>query len=329
MKKINWGILGAANIAYEQVVPAIRRSERAFVSAVASRTKEKAERFNTPEIYDTYEEMLNDDSIDAVYIPLPNALHKEWAVKALNAEKHVLLEKPAALTAEEMVEIKAAADENNVIFIEAFMYQYHQQHQRVKELLDSKIIGEFRHLKAHFSWMLHHENDIRLNQELGGGAMWDVGCYGVHAVTQIFGMKPIKVSMSGNIHPDYHVDLTSTTVFIDEQHRTAEVSASMELPFIDRYEAIGPKGSLLVESAFRPDVSADQRGKVTVKDIDGNIILLETFQSDQYLNQIEHFQDCIIEGKKPIYDAEDSIEITRYIERSYQSLYNDSVLKNI
>ena len=329
MKEINWGILSTANIAFEQVVPAIRRSNRALVSSVASRSREKAERFKTSVIYDSYEELLNDSSIDAVYIPLPNSLHKEWAVKAMKAKKHVLLEKPAALTVEDMLEIKEAADTNNVIFMEAFMYQFHSQHRRVRELLDSTIIGEFRHLKANFSWMLDNPNDIRFNRELGGGAMWDVGCYGIHAITQIIGMKPNKVSMTGHIHPEFNVDLSSTCVFIDEQNRTAEVSASMELPFIDRYEIIGSQGSILVESSFRPDVSVNQRGKVSVKDMNGNIILYETFKADQYLNQVEHFHDCILEGKKPVYSAENSIEITRYIQSSYQSLHNDSRLTDI
>lgn len=329
MTKINWGILSAANIAYDQVVPALRRSKQAVVSAIASKSKEKAERFEIPKIYETYEELINDPIIDAVYIPLPNSMHKEWAVKAMNAGKHVLLEKPAVLNEVDMLEIIEVAEKNNVVFMEAFMYQFHNQHNKVKELLKSKIIGEYKHVKAHFSWFLNNPNDIRLNPEMGGGAMWDVGCYGMHAITQIVGMKPVKLSMSSYIHPEYTVDLTSSCFLIDSQGRTATISASMELPFIDRYEIIGKKGSIIVESAFRPDVSIDKKGKVIVKDNNGIVLLYEAIESDQYLNQVEHFQDCIINNKKPQYSAENSLEVIRYIEKSYEFLDKHSVFTEL
>ena len=329
MKQIRWGIVSAANIAYDQLVPALRRSDRAVVAAVASKSKEKAERFRVPTIYESYEELLNDPAIDAVYIPLPNSLHAEWAVKAMNHGKHVLLEKPATLTEAEMEGIKAAAEANRVVFMEAFMYQFHKQHKRFKELLASGIIGEYRHVKAHFSWMLEDAGDIRLNPVLGGGAMRDVGCYGMHAVTQIIGFKPVKISMTGKVHPEFGVDTLSTCVLIDDQLRTAEVSASMELPFINRYEVIGPKGSIMVDSSFRPDESDDGFGKITVKDNNSNVILFERLKDDQYLNQVEHFQECIFENKHPEYNAFHSLEMARYLEKGYQSLHNNSVLTDI
>ncbi|KMY50996.1 Gfo/Idh/MocA family protein [Peribacillus loiseleuriae] len=329
MTKIHWGVMSAANIAYDEVVPALRRSDRTVVAAVASRSKRKAERFHTPVIYESYEELLDDSAIDAVYIPLPNSLHAKWAVKAMEKGKHVLLEKPAALTAQEMEAIKKAADDNHVVFMEAFMYQFHCQHKRVKELLESGIIGEYRHVKAHFSWMLDEVGDIRLNRELGGGAMRDVGCYGLHAVTQIIGFIPTRVSMSGKMSPDHGVDTTSTCVLVDNQNRIAEVSASMELPFINRYEIIGPKGSIIVDSAFRPDVSDDQHGKITVKDDNDNVILFEKFKDDQYLNQVEHFHDCILEGKQPDYNTNHSLQMAGYLEKSYQSLHNHSVMMDM
>lgn len=330
MSKVRWGIMSAANIAFEQMVPAIRRSENAVVQAIASRTKKKAEKFEIPIIYESYEELIQDPDIDAVYIPLPNGLHKEWAIKAMDAGKHVLLEKPAVLEAKDMLEIKEAQERNNVVFMEAFMYQFHEQHQKVKELLDSGIIGEYKHIKTHFSYQLDNPNDIRLVKELGGGAMWDVGCYGMHVVTQLIGMKPVKLSLSGHIHPEHDVDITSTCVLIDENNRTAEISSSMELPSIDYYEIFGPKGTIRVDGAFRPDVShLDQRGKVTVKDKQNNIVYIEAFYTDQYLVQVEHFQTSIQEGKAPQYNANHSLEMIHYIQRSYDSLYNNSMLTEI
>lgn len=327
--KIRWGILSAANIAFDELVPALRRSNRADAAAIASKSPDKAERFKIPLVYREYEELLDDPSIDAVYIPLPNSLHAEWAVKAMEKGKHVLLEKPAALTQSEMERIKAASEGNGTVFMEAFMYQFHHQHKRVEELLYSGFIGEFRHIKAHFSWMLEDEGDIRLNRELGGGAMRDVGCYGLHAITQIVGFRPVKLSMSGSIHSEHGVDTTSTCVLIDGKNRTAEVTASMELPFIDRYEIIGPKGSITVSHAFRPDLALGQAGKIIVKDSSAKTILEETYKDDQYLNQLEHFHDCIQRGTQPDYHAGKSLEMAIYLEKSYQSLHRKSVLTDV
>ncbi|OLN23908.1 hypothetical protein BTO30_00295 [Domibacillus antri] len=329
MTNVRWGILSAANIAYDELVPALRRSEQAIVYAVASKSAGKAERFNVPVIYDQYEQLLDDPSIDAVYIPLPNALHVEWAVKAMQKGKHVLLEKPAALTEADMGLIKEAANQNRVVFMEAFMYQFHQQHKRMKDLYSSGLIGEYKHLKAHFSWMLDDPEDIRLNRVLGGGAMRDVGCYGIHALTQLIGFKPVSMSMTGKIHPHYGVDTTSTCVMIDEKQRTAEVTASMELPFLNRYEIIGEKGSITVDSSFRPDVSDDQRGKITVKNDNGTVIHYETVKDDQYVNQVNHFQACVLESTTPSYHAGHSAEMARYLEKAYASLDNQSILTNV
>lgn len=329
MGNIRWGIVSAANIAFDEFLPAISRSNRAELIAVASKSLEKAKRFNSSYIYEKYEHLIEDSSIDAVYIPLPNSLHAEWAVKAMKKGKHVLLEKPAALTEADMYAVKTAARENDVVFMEAFMYQFHCQHKRVKELLESDKIGEYNHVKAHFSWMLEDSGDIRLKPELGGGAMRDVGCYGLHAVTQIVGFKPVQITMSGKMNQGNGVDMTSTCLLLDAQKRTAEVTASLELPFINRYEIFGPKGSITVDSAFRPDVSNDEHGKITVKDDNGNVILFERYKDDQYLNQIEHFHDCILEGKNPDYNVDHSLQMARYLEKSYQSLNRESVLTEV
>lgn len=329
MGDIRWGIMSAANIAFDEFLPAISRSNRAELIAVASKSLEKAKRFNSSYIYEKYEHLIEDSSIDAVYIPLPNSLHAEWAVKAMKKGKHVLLEKPAALTEADMYAVKTAARENDVVFMEAFMYQFHCQHKRVKELLESDKIGEYNHVKAHFSWMLEDSGDIRLKPELGGGAMRDVGCYGLHAVTQIVGFKPVQITMSGKMNQGNGVDMTSTCLLLDAQKRTAEVTASLELPFINRYEIFGPKGSITVDSAFRPDVSNDEHGKITVKDDNGNVILFERYKDDQYLNQIEHFHDCILEGKIPDYNVDHSLQMARYLEKSYQSLNRESVLTEV
>lgn len=329
MKHINWGVLGAANIAYNELVPAIRRSTTGKVIAVASRDKEKGKRFQTEKVYGSYEALLADETIDAVYIPLPNSLHKEWAVKAMNAGKHVLVEKPATLTVKDMYEIRQAAERNHVIFMEAFMYQYHSQHAFVQALLSNGTIGDYEYVKAHFSFKLDDPEDIRLNKELGGGALWDVGCYGIHALTQIVGMKPITVSALGKLQNDSGVDLTSVCFFRDQNNRSAEVSSTFEGSFVDRYEIFGEKGAIIVENAFRPDLSENGTGIVRVINHDGHTIQQKTFKDDQYLKQIEHFHACIINDETPIYHAEQSLEVINYIEKAYESLYNQAKVINI
>jgi len=324
MRKVSWGVLGAANIAFNEVVPAIRRSEQGEVIAVASRNKGKAERFNVPTIYESYDALLNDDAIDAVYIPLPNALHKEWVIKAMNKKKHVLVEKPATLSVKDMEEIIESANKHNVIFMEAFMYQFHSQHEYVKDLLKSGKIGNVSHIKAHFSFKLEDEQDIRLNRKLGGGALWDIGCYGVHVITQIAGMKPVQVSAIGKISEDHDVDMTSISFFTDSEQRTAEVSASFEGSLTDRYEIFGEKGTIMVDFAFRPDVSVDGKGIVKIINEDGHVLDENKFHDDQYLNQMEHIQACILEGTQPAYNMEESRQVITCIESAYQSLRDSS-----
>ncbi|KZN96710.1 hypothetical protein AZI98_07355 [Aeribacillus pallidus] len=329
MEKVKWGIMSAANIAYEQLLPALRQSSRSEVVAIASRSKEKVARFNIPKVYSDYDQLLEDESIDVVYIPLPNALHAEWAIKAAQKGKHILVEKPAAVSTKELLKVQEAVEQNNVIFMEAFMYQFHKQHARVKDLLASGMIGNILHVKSHFSWSLQDRDDIRLNPALGGGAMWDVGCYGVHAMSQIIGIKPEKVVMLGEVDPEHKVDMLSTCIFVDEFGRTAEITASMKLPFINRYEIIGERGTILVDSSFRPDVSSDQKGKVIVKDDNNEIILFETYKDNQYFNQVEHVNDCIINGKQPVYGIRNSIQVIHYIEKGYESLRNQSVVTSL
>lgn len=320
MSNIKWGVLGAANIAYEEVVPAIRRADSSEVVAVASRNKEKAKRFETPEIYDNYNDLISNDLIDAVYIPLPNALHKQWVIKAMESKKHVMVEKPAALSVDDVKEIKQVAEKNNVVFMEAFMYQFNSMHEHVKQIMDSGKIGSINHVKAHFSFKLDNLDDIRMDKALGGGALWDVGCYGVHAVTQIAGIKPKEVTMVGKLHEQKGVDTTSVCFFNDAKGCTAEVTSSFEASFTNRYEIFGEKGAIRVDPAFRPDVSEDGLGKVTLINHDGHVKESETFKSDQYRKQVEHFQHCIVNKQQPNYNVDHTLKVIECIEQAYKSL---------
>src|SRR5699024_3332432 len=162
--------------------------------------------------FSSYEALLEDPEIDAVYIPLPNGLHKEWVIKAAEKKKHVLCEKPVAITTEELEEMIAACEKNNVTFMEAFMYQFHPQHEKVKELIRDGSIGDVSFMNASFSFYLGDRTNIRLNKNLGGGAMFDAGCYTLHAIRNILDQEPVSVYASANYHSELDVDLTMAGV---------------------------------------------------------------------------------------------------------------------
>ncbi len=197
MTKFNWGILSTANIGQRAMIPALKASEMAEVSAVASRDLAKARRFadelEIEKAYGSYQELLDDDQVDAVYIPLPNHLHKEWSIKAAEAGKHVLCEKPLALTAEECQEMKAAAYANGVLLMESFMYRHHPRILAAREMVRNGKIGELKVIDASFTFRLDDKNDIRYQPEMGGGAVMDVGCYCINIIRLMAGREPKAV----------------------------------------------------------------------------------------------------------------------------------------
>ncbi|OWA37835.1 oxidoreductase [Saccharibacillus sp. O16] len=207
-QKLRWGIMGTAAIAESAFIPAVQESERGQVLAVASRNVEKsrkmADRTGVPRSYGSYEELLADPEIDAVYIPLPNHLHKEWTIRAAQAGKHVLCEKPAALNAEETAEMLRVCEEQGVLFAEAFMYRYGSKHQRVRQIMESGEIGEIRALHGVFNYCTPDDKgNVRFNQAMGGGSIYDVGVYPISAARMILGTEPIWASAHAFFSPEH------------------------------------------------------------------------------------------------------------------------------
>lgn len=321
MTKVRFGILSTANIARKALIPAMKRAENAEVVAVASESG-KAEAFaaelDIPKHYNSYTDLLNDPEIDAVYIPLPNQLHKKWAIEAAKHGKHVLCEKPAALTSQEVEEMDAVFKEHNVLFMEAFMYQFHPQHARVKELIAADEIGNVSLIRGTFSF-LHDMNpkNIRLNKELGGGAIYDIGCYAIHASRLITGEEPIDVKASANIHPEHDVDMTASGTLTFPSGILASFDCSFEQQFKAQYEVVGTKGSILVKNAFRPDIQ-DGDGVLEINTDSGQ--REEIVQGDQYKLQVEHFSDCVLTGNELKYPAQETIKNMRVIEKALQEV---------
>src|SRR4051794_14709980 len=213
-KKLKWGILGAAKIARTKVIPAMQKSDRCEILGLASRdsatAKASAEALGISKAYGSYEEMLADPQIEAIYNPLPNHLHVPWSIRAARAGKHVLCEKPIGLSAAEGRALIAARDETGVKIGEAFMVRTHPQWIRVRELVRSGELGELRSVVCAFSYFKWDLNDIRAKAEWGGGGLLDIGCYPIQLSRFVFEQEPVRVAGIVNLDPDMGVDrLTS------------------------------------------------------------------------------------------------------------------------
>jgi len=195
-KPLQWGFLSTANI-NEALIAPLRVSERNRLAAVASRSQDRADgyakKWNIPKTYGTYESLLADPEVDVIYNPLPNHMHAEWTIKALEAGKHVLCEKPFALTVADVDSMIAAANRTGKVLAEAFMYRHHPQTLKVKELVDGGAIGRLQLIRGSFTFNIDHEVDIRLDPATGGGAIWDVGCYPISYSRLIAGTEPVEV----------------------------------------------------------------------------------------------------------------------------------------
>ncbi|MDN4525035.1 Gfo/Idh/MocA family protein [Fictibacillus fluitans] len=321
MKKVRWGVLSTATIGLNQGIPAIQRSENAELVALASRGEKgraKAEELSIPKYYDSYEKLLADPGIESVYIPLPNHLHLEWAVKAARQGKHVLCEKPAFLHAEDTKKMVEACREHGVYFMEAFMYQFHPQHDRVKEIIDSGEIGEVKLMRSSFSFYIQDRvENIRLSKEKGGGSIYDVGCYSIHAARSILQSEPIEVQAFSDLDPDTGVDLSSIVHMKLENGIPVVFDCSFDMANREEYEVVGTQGTITVNRAFRPDVYGGE-GLILIQTKEGQ--REEKVTGDQYRSQIEHFSSCILEGKEPSYTLEETYQNMQAIDACYESI---------
>ncbi|HET7578079.1 MAG TPA: Gfo/Idh/MocA family oxidoreductase [Bacillales bacterium] len=322
-EQVRWGILGNANIARKALVPAIKDAKNAELTGIASRSgraKEAKEELGFRKSYDSYEALLSDPEIDAVYIPVPNALHAEWTAKAAEAGKHVLCEKPAALTAEEAQQMIEACRKADVLFMEAFMYQFHPQHEKVKSIIASGEIGQVKLMRSRFAFKLADLENVRFDRQLGGGSLYDVGCYCIHSSRYILGAEPIKAYARAHIDPKFEVDLTATGVLTFENGIQALFDCSFETVPGEHYEVIGDKGSIRVQGPYRPDKNEDGKGRIIILDANGET-REERVSGDSYTLQVEHFSQCVLDGSEPAYSGEQTLQNMKVIDACYQSIH--------
>lgn len=333
--KLKWGILGAARV-NERLLPAIVEAPNSQLVAIASRragaAKETLLKYapchaNGVQCYDDMESLINDSNVQAVYCPMANEEHAVWALKAINAGKHVLIEKPMALTVKDIEAIQAAAEKNKVKVMEGFMYRFHPQHARVKEIVESGLIGDVLSVRASYSFLMRPARMYRINRSMadGGGAMWDIGPYAIHSLRWCFqnGGKPAEpVAAIAHAKLNEHgADIVTSGVLDfgpdkEGRARFGHFDISFERSRKSEYEIIGTKGWVKCHAAwvFQNDVPviswALEDGKYAE----------ERFAPSNHFNlEIEHFSDCVLNDKAPNLTFDDAKANCKAIEMVLQA----------
>lgn len=324
---VRFGVLGAAGIARMAVIPAIRKSRNARVVAIATRNPAAASEWARAEriekICDSYDALLADPDVEAVYIPLPNSEHARWTIAAARAGKAVLCEKPLALTAAEAESVVRACTDHGVQMMEGFMYRFHPQHHRVREIIDSGAIGDVVEVQAHLSVDLMNPVDpanVRFNPKLGGGALLDMGCYVVHISRSIFGEEPQSVLARWTLDNTFGVDVAAAGVLEFSGGRTAMVSCSFQGNGQGFYRVIGRRGLLDVPRGIIIGLG-DRVAEALVTRIDENGARIDEVLEavDQYQLMIEAFADAIRVGASPQLQPSDSILNMRVLDAFAES----------
>lgn len=302
MRKVKWGVLGTAGIAKSQTIPGMQQAENCELYAVAGRSLEKAEQFKAEfgfeKAYGSYEELLADPALEAVYIPLPNNLHAEWTIKALNTKKHVLCEKPMAVNAQQLEEMLRAAEGNGVYLMEAFAYLHSPYVTALKNEIDSGVIGDVRYMEAAFITRAREAGDIRLRRDTYGGALYDLGCYNTSMATWLLGEEPVNVEALGEM-TEQGIDIcsTATLTYADGKHALLTCGMIMngaEQSRIDELRIHGTKG------AIRSDVQYNQQGEISYTVyVNGEVITRTVFAKQNYALEVEQLGRCITDGEQP------------------------------
>lgn len=302
-KVLNWGLLSTARI-NRALIPPLRASRRNQLAAVASRTQESADKYarewKIPRAHNSYEALLADPNIDVIYNPLPNHLHAEWTIKAVEAGKHVLCEKPLALTVEEVDAVQTAARKHGRVVAEAFMYRHHPQTLKVQELVKDGSVGEIKMIRGSFTYVLSREGDVRLDPVMGGGSIWDVGCYPISYARSVLGANPLEV-FGWQVTGPTGIDDTFLGQMRFDQDIFAQFDSSFVIPFHSFMEIIGSEGTLNIPRPFKP--ATDEKIYLTRGDKTETIKIKG---EELYIGEVEDMADAILLGREPRISLEDS-----------------------
>jgi len=321
MEKIRWGILGAATIAIEKIIPALQQSNCCVLEGLASRSPEKARmisnRFRIPRAYDSYEALLWDKQIDAVYIPLPNSLHIDWSINALDAGKHVLCEKPLGVNAQEVIHLMdAAARHPELIVMEAYMYRFHPQWQRVKEIIGSGKIGEFRQVHSVFSFFDENPSSILNIDQLGGGSLLDIGCYGVSLSRYLFDDEPHKLFSYIEIDGRFETDRHCTVIMVFGADKTATFTCHTQLSEFQKVTIFGSHGRIEMNTPFI--VEPDAPSFLMLHE-ETNAQTIRFAPCNQYTLQFEQFARSIFDQDSVPVTLQDSFNNMKVLDTIVKS----------
>lgn len=320
MRKVKWGVLSTANIGIQKVLPAMQKGEFTTIEAIGSANREKAEsaakHLGIPKVYSSYEEVLSDPEIEAVYIPLPNNLHVDWTIKALEAGKHVLCEKPISMDLEEAIVLQQFAEKYpNLKIAEAFMYKFHPQWIKAKEIVDSGKLGEIKSIHSHFLYNNVNPDNIRNKKENGGGGLMDIGCYCISFARLIYNAEPDRVSAIMELDENFGTDKFASG-FLDFGNKSSQFTCSTQMQNSQGITIFGTEGNLRIEIPV--NIPPETPGKITITTKSGTEEIL-TEPADQYTLQGDAFSKVIIENTEPDYPLADAIANMRIIDAIKES----------
>jgi predicted dehydrogenase len=331
-EQLRWGILGAARV-NDKLMPAIVEAENAKLVAIASRRpgaaaetlQKHAPNETDAEALDDPEALLARDDIDAIYLPMANEEHAEWALKAIDHGKHVLIEKPMALKVADIDAIEAAAKANDVTVMEGFMYRFHSQHDFVRDLIDSGKIGEVRTVKTAFAFPMKPARLYRINRDIanGGGAMWDIGPYAVHTARHWFDNEPVAATAMAKLN-EHGADVSLSGIFDFGDGRYGHFEMSFEHARRSVYEIIGTKGGITCHTVWQPH---DEQPLISYWTDAGESETVSLPMANHFNREIEHFSDCILNNKAPFLSMTDARGNCAAINAALQSVAEGKTIK--
>jgi predicted dehydrogenase len=320
-RKIRWGVLGYARIAREDVIPAIQRSSNSEFYAIASRSGDKLQecrgRFKEVAACYTYDELLKDPNVDAVYIPLPNSMHREWTMTAAEQGKHVLCEKPMGLTAAECREMIQVCRQNGVTLMEAFMYRYSERTRKVLDIVRSGVLGEIKFISSTFRFLLSNPASIKYQPELGGGSLYDVGCYPINFIGMILDEIAGGKAGAGAVPESFAMEFTQCggvdVLFSALLKYPSGLIASVNSGFNGQKriysEIVGDKGALEI-----PDTFMGNAGPLVLT-VGTERKEIPIAESDRYHLEVEDFADAVLQKRAPLFSLDETVRNAELMDR--------------
>lgn len=324
-KMLRWGILSTARIAVETVIPAIQKAAGCEVAAIASRdlarARTAADALGIPTAYGSYEELIADPTLDVIYNALPNYLHCEWSSRALLAGKHVLCEKPAGMNATEVGAVAELSRRSGLVAAEAFMVRHHPQWKQARELISAGRIGEARAIHTVFSYFLTDPDNVRNRLDIGGGGLYDVGCYAINTARYAFSAEPERVIAVFDRDPSLGIDRMASGLLEFPGGRHVAFTCATQLAPCQTVRILGTKGRIELQVPF--NAPADRQARITIDDgrdlLGGGMEIIELDAVDQYRLQAEAFREAVL-GLSPLEsDLSDAVPNMRVIDALFRS----------